>query len=182
MVTAIGVIELSSIAKGIELCDNMIKAATVKVLDSLPMCPGKYVIIIAGDIASVESSVAVASDKAKPYVLDSVLIPNIHEQVMHAVNGTTPQDHLEALGIVETFSVASCIRAADTAVKAAFVNLIEVRLSRGMGGKSYVTLTGTVGDVTAAVEAGAACARQEGLLVADTVIASPHEELERFIL
>jgi len=181
MVTAVGIIELTSIARGIEICDGMIKAASVSVLESMPMCPGKYVIIIGGDVAGVESSVAVAVSKAGSFMLDSVMIPNIHEQVFPAISGTARPDALEALGIVETYSVASCIRAADAAVKAAYVSLIEVRLSRGMGGKSFVTLTGAVGDVAAAVEVGSACAESEGMLAANSVIASPHEDLARFI-
>lgn len=178
---AIGVIEVSSIARGIEICDQMIKASEVFIIDALPMCPGKYVIIIGGDVANVKNSVAVASDNAKESLVDKMLVPNIDEQVFKAINNTNDIGKIEALGIIETFSVSSGIRAADAAVKAANVRLIEVRLSRGMGGKSFILLTGSVGDVKAAINAGCETPREEGLLVGFSVIPSPHEELKSFL-
>ena len=179
---AVGIIEVSSIAKGIELCDQMIKAAEVVIIDALPMCPGKYVIIIKGDTASVLHSVDVAAEAAGSFLVDKLMLPNIHPQVFPAINSTTLVDTIEALGIIETFSVASCIQASDAAVKAAQVDLMEIRLSRGMGGKSYVTLTGSVGSVQAAVAAGCEQANEEGLLVAFSIIPSPHDDLKRFIM
>ncbi len=178
---SIGIIEVSSIAKGIELCDHMIKAAEITVVEAMPMCPGKYVIIICGDVADVKHSVETASNEAGAALVDKLVIPNIHEQVFGAVNCTVHIDSIEALGIIETYSVASGIRSADTAVKAASIDLIEIRLSRGMGGKSYITLTGSVGAVKAAVTAGCEAAREEGLLAGYSVIPSPHSELKRFI-
>lgn len=178
---AIGIIEVSSIAKGIEYCDHMIKAAEVKVIEALPMCPGKYVIIIGGDVADVKHSVEAAANEGEAVLIDKLVIPNIHEQVFGAVNCTVNIDKIEALGIIETYSVASGIRSADAAVKAASVDLIEIRLSRGMGGKSYITLTGTVGAVEAAVTAGCETAREEGLLAGHSVIPSPHEDLKRLM-
>jgi len=178
---AIGIVEVSIIAKGIELCDRMIKASSVTVVEALPMCPGKYVIIIGGDVADVKHSVEVAAEEAGAVLVDKLVIPNIHEQVFSAVNCAVSIQKIEALGIIETYSVASGIRAADAAVKAANIDLIEIRLSRGMGGKAYITLTGTVGDVEAAVASGCETAREEGLLAGYSVIPSPHEDLKRFI-
>ncbi|MDO8686364.1 MAG: BMC domain-containing protein [Clostridiales bacterium] len=179
---AIGVIEITSVAKGIEICDRMIKASNVKVLEALPLCPGKYVIIIGGKVADVKNSVDVAVEEAGAFLVDRLLIPNIDDQVFKALNNTNSIDNVEALGIIETFSVSSGIMAADTAVKAANVHLIEVRLSRGLGGKAFVTMTGTVGDVKAAVSAGSEQAKSDGLLVGFAVIPSPHEDLKKFIV
>ena len=179
---AIGIIEITSIAKGIEICDRMIKASNVNVLDALPLCPGKYVIIIGGNVADVKNSVDVAVQEAGAFLVDRLLIPNIDGQVFKALNNTSIIDNVEALGIIETFSVSSGILAADTAVKAANVDLIEIRLSRGLGGKAFVTMTGSVGDVKAAVNAGCELAGQEGLLVAHAVIPAPHEDLKKFIV
>ena len=71
---------------------------------------------------------------------------------------------------------------ADAAVKAANVSLIEVRVARGMGGKCFVTMTGEVSDVKAAVEAGARIAAKDGVLIGTEVIANPHPELWESIL
>ncbi|NJD02055.1 MAG: BMC domain-containing protein, partial [Ruminiclostridium sp.] len=109
---AIGIIEVSSIARGIELCDRMVKASEVKVLQALPMCPGKYVILIGGDVANVKNSVEVAAEAAGSGLIDRLLIPNIDGQVFKAINSTCSFEKIEALGIIETFSVSSGILAA----------------------------------------------------------------------
>jgi microcompartment protein CcmL/EutN len=57
------------------------------------------------------------------------------------------------------------------------VRLIEIRLAMALGGKAFVTLTGHVSAVEAAVEAGAAIVAQKGLLVNKVVIPSPRPEL-----
>jgi ethanolamine utilization microcompartment shell protein EutS len=82
-----------------------------------------------------------------------------------------------SLGVIETFSAASTIKAADIAVKTSKVSIYELRVSRGMGGKGITLITGDIGDVTAAVEAGAAYAKQNGLFANSSVIAAPHSDL-----
>ncbi|MFQ5752518.1 MAG: BMC domain-containing protein, partial [bacterium] len=104
-------------------------------------------------------------------------IPNIHHEVFPAISGTRVIETTGALGIIETFSVASIIEAADAAVKAADVQLMEIHLAMAIGGKGYVTLTGEVAAVTAAVEAGAEYIRNKGLLVNKVVIPQPREEI-----
>lgn len=178
---AIGIIESASIARGIELCDLMVKASCVKVLEALPLCPGKYVILVGGSVADVENSVAVAAEKAGSSLVDRLVIPNIDEQVFQAINCTCGTGGIRALGIIETFSVSSGILAADTAVKAAAVDLLEVRLSRGMGGKAFITMTGSVADVEVSVRACRDAVSVEGLLAGYAVIPSPHEDIKKFI-
>ncbi len=75
--------------------------------------------------------------------------------------------------------MASLIEGADAAVKTANVKLIEIRLAMALGGKAFVTLTGTVADVRSAVEAGAAVVAAKGLLTNKVVIAKPRPELLR---
>ena len=87
---------------------------------------------------------------------------------------TTEPGEIEAVGVIEYFSVASAIMAADVAVKAANVRLIEIRIGFAIGGKGFVTLTGDVGSVRAAV---AAAAKEEALLVSKTVIPKPSRQL-----
>ena len=87
-----------------------------------------------------------------------------------------------AVGVMETFSLASSISAADTAVKAADVELIEVRLGRGMGGKSFVIVTGEVAAVEAAVQAAEGSEQTQGLISSSVVIPSPHMDIIRALL
>ena len=78
-------------------------------------------------------------------------------------------------------SAAGGVSAADIAVKAADVDLIEVRLSRGMGGKCFVLMTGEVADVRSAVSAACEIVEKDGMLAACTVIPSPHEDLKKYL-
>ena len=86
-------------------------------------------------------------------------------------------EKLEALGILESFSVASLIEGADAMAKAANVRLIEVRLAMALGGKAFAMVTGSVSAVRAAVEAGAQMIARKGLLVNKVVIPQPRPEL-----
>ncbi|MFQ5627552.1 MAG: BMC domain-containing protein [bacterium] len=177
MQNAIGLIELTSIAKGYEVADALLKTAEVEIVFNRTICPGKFMVMVAGDTAAVNSSIAAGLDLAGDTVVDDLIIPNIHPEVFPAISGTRAIEKTEALGIIETFSVASIIEAADAAVKAADVQLIEIHLAMAIGGKGYVTLTGEVAAVRAAVEAGADYIRNKGLLVSKVVIPQPREEI-----
>ncbi|MGE5364703.1 MAG: BMC domain-containing protein [Bacteroidota bacterium] len=174
---SIGLLELSSIAAGMLAADTMLKTSNVELLLSRSICSGKYMVLIGGDVAAVKSAVDTAAGVSGFSVIDSFIIPNIDEQIFPAISGHTPVMQLESLGIVETFSVAACIEAADAAVKAANIQLIELRLAMALGGKAFFTCTGEVAAVNAAVEAGAAIASQKGLLVNKVIIAAPRQEL-----
>jgi microcompartment protein CcmL/EutN len=174
---SIGLIELGSVAAGFQVCDAMLKAAEVELVLSRSICSGKYMVMVRGDVGAVESSVEVGVRAAGFGVIDSFVIPNVHESVFPAIAGMTKVEALEALGVIEAFSVASLIEGADAAVKTANVRLIEIRLAMALGGKAFVTLTGNVSAVEAAVAAGAAVVAQKGLLVNKVVIPSPRPEL-----
>jgi microcompartment protein CcmL/EutN len=170
-------IELGSIAAGFEVCDAMLKTADVELLLSRSICSGKYLVMVRGDVASVQSSVAAGSRVGGFSLIDTFVIPNVDESVFPAISGTTKVEALEALGILESFSVASLIEGADAAVKTANVRLIEIRLAMALGGKAFVTLTGSVAAVQSAVDAGAQAIARKGLLVNKVVIPSPRPEL-----
>lgn len=177
MYKAIGVIELKSIPKGVEAADAALKSAGIDMVSAHPSCPGKYEIIIAGAISDVTVAVDHVKSRFDGYVIDSSVMGRIDEQVIKALFGTGEGKRNGSLGLVETFSAPSAIKAADIAVKTARVEIYDLRVSRGMGGKGVVMITGDVGDVTAAVEAGANYAASLSTLSSYTVIAAPHEEL-----
>jgi microcompartment protein CcmL/EutN len=133
--------------------------------------------IIGGEVAAVSSSVEAAADTIGFGVIDQMVIPNVHPTIFPAISGHNQVELLEALGIIESFSVASLIEAADEAVKAASVKLIELRLAMALGGKAFVTMTGEVAAVRAAVDAGAYICKEKGLLVNEIVIPQPRQEL-----
>ena len=167
---AIGMVELNSIARGIETGDFMVKAAQVELLQSCSICPGKYIVIVGGETAAVTASLAVGKEKSGERLVDSLLIPGVHPQLLPAIGMTSKVDEIEAVGVMEFCSAASAIMAADTAVKTAAVTLIEVRVGNIIGGKGYVILTGDIGDVREAVAAAEKNAKR---MVESAVIPRP---------
>ena len=174
---AIGVVELNSIAAGMLATDTMLKTSEIQLLLSRSICSGKYMVMVAGSVAEVTSSVEAGVDEAHGAVIDSIVIANIHPSVFTAIAGSTPATELISLGIIESFSVASLIEAADMAVKSANVKLLEIRLAMALGGKAFVTMTGEVADVRSAVESGAKLVADKGMLVNKVVIPAPRPEL-----
>ncbi len=176
---AVGLIELNSIASGFEAADAMLKAAEVELLLSRTICSGKFLVIIGGSVGAVRAAVDAGTGVWTGAVIDSMVIANVHPAVFPAIAGTNRVETRGALGVLESFSVASLIEGADEAVKTAAVELIEIRLAMALGGKAFATMTGEVAAVRAAVDAGAARIAEKGLLVNRAVIPSPSPQLYR---
>jgi len=179
---AIALIELSSIAAGIFTADAMVKQAPVRLVEAKPVSPGKYIILVAGDAASTESSYRCGLEVGADVVIDHMYIPNVHSQVLSTLSGGAKLDAFDAAGVIETATVVAVILAADAAAKAAPVTLTEIRLAIGLGGKAFVVMSGNLADVEASVTAGVAAVPQAGHVVWQVVIPKPHEDLNRFIL
>jgi len=179
---AIALVEFNSIAAGILAGDAMVKKAAVQLLEARPICPGKYMVLIGGEVGPVEESwqagIAVGADA----VIDELFLPQVHLSVFPALMSAAKPWGREALGIIETIDVASCILAADAAAKAAEIQLLEIRLANGLGGKSYVILEGYVPDVEAALAAGVALVQPRGMLVRSVIIPQLHEQMREKIL
>ncbi len=171
--SSIGMIESTSIARGITAADAMIKAAQVTPLFCKTICPGKYVVAISGDVAAVQASVSAARESLGECLVDSFVIANIHRDVAVALCGGSALGGGASLGILETFSASSIVLAADAAAKAAAVVLVDIRIAMGLGGKGYALIEGDVASVQAAVTAGVEALAETGLLAAHTVIPQP---------
>lgn len=179
---AIGFLELNSIAKGVEVADIILKAANVKILSAKASCPGKYYLLFTGNVGAVQASLDAGSQAGDSHVVDQCLIPRINPQVIKAINMTSMPQSMRALGIMEFFSVTASIYSADAAVKASDVELVDLRLGTGIGGKSFVLLTGEVAAVTEAVRCGISTPNAEGMLISSAVIPSPHPDLLESLL
>ena len=178
---AIGMNEFMSIPTGILACDAMLKSAAVELVSAGCVCAGKYYIVVSGEVAAVRASVEAGKEVSESLLIDSMIIPNVDAIVAPAIAACTTVEDMKALGIMETYSLCAAVNAADAAVKAAAVQLLEVRLGRGLGGKSFIILTGEVADVEAAVKAAEALEETAGLMAQSVVIPSPHPELLRAI-
>jgi microcompartment protein CcmL/EutN len=179
---SIGLIELSSIAAGFLVADTMLKCSNVRILLSRSICSGKYMVLIGGETAAIEAATAAGETAANGCLIDSLTVANLHPDVITAIGRTQPVQPNGALGILESFNVATMIKAADAAVKAANVQLLEVRLAMALGGKAFCTMTGDVASVQAGVQAGRAVIAEAGVLVNAVVIPRPHEDVYREVV
>ncbi len=180
--SAVAVLELCSVARGIEAADTILWESDIEMLFSEPVQPGKYVMLFTGSVEDLTSAIDRGASIAGCDLVDQLLLPQVHEQVELGlrrrgnING-----QIDALGIVETTTVASAVQAADAALKQATVDLLELRIANGLGGKSYFTVTGEVSDVRASVTVGASIASERGMLTRDVVIPRPHVDLVRHL-
>jgi microcompartment protein CcmL/EutN len=179
---SLGLIELSSVAAGFLVADTMLKAGNVRLVLSRSICSGKYMVLIGGDTAAVAAAVSAGAEAANGFLIDHFVISNLHPDVFVALGRTAPVQPDGALGILESFNVATMIQAADAAAKAADITLLELRLAMALGGKAFCTMTGDVASVQAAVAAGRQVISEAGVLVNAVVISRPHPDIYREII
>lgn len=177
MIRSIGVLESRGIAKGIEACDAMLKTGSVEILRSNTTCPGKYMTIFTGNISDVESSLSIGKEILGKRYIDHLLLANVEKEVIQSIQGKTSSREIEALGLLEYFSVTGSIYGADAALKAADVGIVKMKMGFGIGGKSYLILTGKLAAVETAVQAGLAASQEHGFVFDSSLIPSPHPEL-----
>src|SRR5262245_26575695 len=179
----IGVLELCSVAKGVEVADAVLKEARVEMLFATNVQPGKYVMLFTGGVRDVEASTERGAKLAGSDLVDRLVIQQVHEQVVPLLQrrGGKINGVLDAIGVVETTTVASSISAADLALKTATVDLIDFRIANGLGGKSFFVVTGEVSDVRSATAAGARMAQEKNQLLRDVVIPRPHPDLVKHL-
>jgi len=178
---AIALIEFSSISNGITAGDAMIKKAPISMLKAGTVSRGKYLVMIGGSVASVEESFREGLHIGGDLVVDKVFLPDIHPQVLDAILGERLTIQFEALGVIETASVAATIEAADAAIKGALVTIIEIRLADALGGKGFTIVNGKVEDVEAAVEIGLKAITNQALWRNSTIIPALHPDLAQEI-
>ncbi len=174
---ALALIDFGSIAAGIEAADAMVKRAQIDVIRAGTVQPGRYLVLIGGTVAEVEESLAAGLELAGDQVVDQVYLPGVHPEVVEAIGGGRVPEPSDALGVIETSSAASVIRAADAGIKGAAVRLVEIRLADGLGGKGVVLFSGVVADVEAAVDIGAGVIDQNTQLIRRVVIPQLHSAM-----
>ena len=180
MSRAIGMIEFKTVSAGVTAADLMVKTAAVELIEAQVVCPGKYIALITGDLSAVDAAVATAKNQYPEQLIDSFVLGNPHEGIFPAIYGTTHVEHVSSLGVLETFDASAIIVAADIAAKTA--ELIELRIAKGMCGKSYLYLCGEVSAVDAAIARAKETVAGSGMFLDSTVIAHPDEQIIKSIL
>ena len=182
MSEAIGMIEFKTVSAGITATDQMVKTAAVKLLEAETVCPGKYIALVSGELSAVKASVERAMYTRPDEYIDSFVLGNPDPSIFPAIYGSTHIEDAKALGILETYDASAIIVAADTAAKTAIVDLIELRIAKGMCGKSYMLITGEVAACEAAIEKAKNAVGENGMFLDSSVIANPDRKLWEKIL
>lgn len=180
--SAIGMIEFKTVSAGITATDQMVKTAAVELIEAQTVCPGKYIAIISGELSAVKAAVETAERTRASEYIDSFVLGNPDASIFPAIYGSANIEGVNALGILETYDAASIIVAADIAAKTAIVDLIELRIAKGMCGKSYMLITGEVSACQAAIDKAKISVGEKGMFLDSSVIASPDPQLCRNIV
>ena len=182
MSICIGFLEYTSIGKGIEAADLISKNTAIEILLSSANCPGRYQILFTGDVDAVKSAVKLAEDIADFNFLDSLVIPRVDDSVISALYSPNVIDIKDGVGIFETLTMTAAIEGADTMVKTADVDIIELRLGKGLAGKSYVIVTGTLQNLRSAMDAALENVKDRGVLISSVIIPSLNPELIKHLI
>jgi len=178
----IGFLEYISIGKGIEAADLISKNTDIDILLAAPNCPGRYQILFTGDVGAVKSALNIAQEIADFNFLDSIIIPRVDEKVIQALYTAQGHDITDGIAIFETMTMTATLVGADTMVKSADVEIIELRLGKGLAGKSYVIVTGSIQNLRAAMDAALEMVKEKGVLISGIVIPSLNEEVKKHLI
>ena len=182
MSKAIGMVEYKTVSSGVVAADAMVKASDVEILQARTVCPGKYIVLITGDLSAVQAAVETARTQNGKNLLNKFVLGNPHESILPALKRKVKIENVSALGIVESYDAASIFVAADEAAKTAIVDLIELRVAMGMCGKSYLMLTGEIAAVEAAIEKAKKAIAANGMYLDSSIIAHPDEQVRDIIM
>jgi bacterial microcompartment shell protein len=174
---AIALIELSSVAAGTYAADRMVKRSPVELRHAGTVQPGKYLILIGGGTAEVEESYREGMQAAPAEILDEVLLPQVHPSVVEALDGKRSFEGYESLVVLETSTIAAIVRATDAAAKGAMVEVAELRLGSGLGGRGLAILTGDRTDVEAAADIASKCLAGRNVTLCHSIISNVHEQI-----
>lgn len=177
---ALALLEFSSIAAGVLAADAMVKKAPLDIIRAGTVQPGRFLVLVGGPVAEVEEAQRAGLDAAPDVLTDHIFLPGVHPDVVRALAGGRSIQPDDALGVIETANVPAAIHAADKGVKGALINLMEVRLADGLGGKGIVLFTGVVADVEAALDLAEA-ALQPAQMVRRVLISQLHNEIAQII-
>lgn len=108
MSKAIGMVEYKTVSAGVVAADAMVKTSDISVIEAQTVCPGKYIVIITGDLSAVDAQ-NTAKVQHEDHLISSFVLGNPHESIFPAIYGATEIEEVSALGIIETYDAASMI-------------------------------------------------------------------------
>ena len=182
MQKAIGMIEFKTVSAGITAADQMVKTSDVEILEAQTVCPGKYVAIIAGDLSAVRAAVERARATRPEELIDDFVLGNPDPSIFPAIYGTSQVEDVSALYVYLFTTRPPLLWRRLSRRRTAIVQLIELRIAKGMCGKSYLLITGEVAACEAAIAAATESVGEKGMFLDSSVIAHPDAQICKTIL
>ena len=173
---ALGVAEFRSIAKGIEMLDNMTKQANIKIVENRIVCIGKFLVMISGEVADVSAAIESLSGLPDTELVGAKVIPSLAEGVIEKINGKIERDNITALGVVETKDMNSGLYCANYIKKSSDVEILRISLTLGLGGKALVIFTGDIASVQNGIDIAKEKVANPSDIVSAVAIPSPSQE------
>ena len=179
---ALALIELDSIARGYKVVDAMVKKAPIHLLEVNLVEPGKFLILFAGDVESVNEAFSCGLEVAEGHSVDSMNLSMVHEAIIPALAGLVDCAAPDTLGVVEGAVVGTTLLACDQALKNSSVHLAGLRITPGLGGKAYFVVHGQHADVEAGLATAEEVLASGEHLIRVECIPAPHPDFVASIL
>lgn len=174
---ALGMMEFKTVVKGIEGMDIMVKTAKVKIMRSHTLCPGRYIVLIKGELGAVKAAVEGCNKKLDSFIRNTYILGNPHKQLYEGLNDQYDLKQVKAMGIIETNAIPAILKAADQSLKAAEVNLAKIMLGNHIGGKGVLVITGELAAVEEALQHASSACEESNTLVDFTIIPRPDQSV-----
>lgn len=179
-VPALGVIEFGDIPAGVYTTDAMLKRAPIAFVRSGTISRGRFLTVVGGTPAAVEESMAEGAYRGAGDILDRLVLRDVHPRVFDAILGERRPGGSGSLAIIETGTATGSIFAAEIALKAIPVELVEIRLAdESLSGKGLALYRGELPDIEAVVDLVLAGFRERAGSISCRVVPDPHEALAR---
>jgi len=150
---ALAMLDLSDIPQGLRVLDALAKEAPVHVIGAGTIQCGHYLIGFCGEVEPVSFAFRRAAEIGGRALHDVVLLPHAEPRIAPAmqearVRWPAPGD---TLGALQAGAPPTMLRAVDAALKGTGVELVQLRVAEGLGGKAIAMLWGETHEVEAAV-------------------------------
>lgn len=177
----LAIIEFKSVARGIYVTDAVLKSASVNLVLSTSLCPGKYLTIVEGETGALENALKTAEETGGMHVFSIEVLNAVNSEVIAAISGRLSQNNYEALAIIESMHMASLISSADDVIDAVPVEFVDFRLARGCGVNSFYIFSGDYSSVAEGARRAEEFLKEKGALLACKVLSGPDREVYRWI-
>ena len=173
---ALGLIELSSIVRGISVADAMVKRSPVTIWDAYPVSTGRFLIFVKGGVAEVSEAMYAGLEAAGSALLNSLFLPQLHIAIHYGMDNHCLKPEIDALGLLECTQVSPTLLACDKCLKTTDVSLVQLRMAKGIGGKAYFVVSGPLHQVEASIDAATAQISMS-YIVNREIITSAHQDM-----